>query len=63
MEEAMHDALKEYGKTIRQFGWKAGEPLIRRNAKRFKDFKKWTRALSMMLRTMELLDKDGRVPK
>lgn len=55
MEKAMQEALQEYGRTIRKSGWKAGEPLIRMNAKRFKDFKKWARALAMMLRATELL--------
>lgn len=63
MEEAMKDALKEYGQTIKRHGWKAGEPLIEKYSSKSQDFEKWARALAMMLRTMELLEADGRVPK
>lgn len=63
MEEAMHDAVQEYGRTIKRQGWEAGEPLIEKHSLIFNDFKKWARALAMMLRTMELLEADGRVPK
>lgn len=55
------EALAEYGRTIRQSGWKAGEPLIRKHSKRWKDFGKWSKALGIMLRAQELLEEQGRV--
>lgn len=58
-----NEALVEYGRTIRQSGWKAGEPLIRKNSKRWKDFGKWAMALGIMLRAEELLEEQGRVAK
>lgn len=59
MDEAMRQALKDYGKMIKENGWKAGEPLIDSGVKRWPDFRKWCRALGMMLRTKELLDKQS----
>lgn len=56
MDERMRAALVEYGRTIKDNGWKAGEPVIEKYSARFSDFKKWARALAMMLRTKELLD-------
>ena len=55
------EALVEYGRTIRQSGWKAGEPLIQKNSKRWKDFGKLAKALGIMLRAKELLEEQGRV--
>jgi hypothetical protein len=62
MEEAMKQALQEYGRVIRQHGWKAGEPLIQAGAKQWKDFEKLAKALGIMLRVEELLEEQGRVP-
>lgn len=58
MEKAMHGALEEYGRTIKREGWKAGEPLIRKGLRKWKDFDRWARALAMMLRTQELLEEE-----
>jgi phage terminase small subunit len=56
MEEGMLEALREYGGTIKRKGWKAGEPLIQRYSEKWKNFKKWARALGIMLRAKELLE-------
>lgn len=56
MKKALIQALAQYGRTIRKDGWKAGEPLIAKNEKRFKDFKRWAYALSIVLRANELLE-------
>lgn len=63
MNTPLVEALAEYGRAIQQDGWKAGEPLIQKHARRFVDFKKWAYALGIMLRAEELLDEEqnGRV--
>jgi hypothetical protein len=55
MDQAMLDALVEYGCTIKAQGWEAGEPLIEAGEARFKDFRRWAYALGIVLRTEELL--------
>ena len=55
MDKAMHDALAQYGETIQAYGWAAGEPLIAAGELRFKEFRNWTYALAIVLRTEELL--------
>lgn len=55
MNELMKKALVEYGRTIRERGWKEGEPLIDALEKQFPDFRRWATALAIMLRTRELL--------
>lgn len=55
MDAAFHQALKEYGRIIKASGWRAGEPFIEKNERKFKDFRKWARALAVILRTIELL--------
>lgn len=56
MEDAMREALKEYGHVIKREGWQAGELLIQEEKYRFKDFEKWANALAIALRTKELLE-------
>lgn len=58
MEEEMKEALANYGRTIKERGWAAGEPLIVEGLRRWKDFDRWARALAMMLRTKELLEEE-----
>lgn len=56
MDEAMMKALLEYGLTIQQKGWKAGEPLITKYEKQFKGFQHWAHALGVTLRAYEIID-------
>lgn len=56
MSEAMKSALAEYGATIQEHGWKAGEPLIEKYSEQFADFERWAHALGVLLRTQELLE-------
>lgn len=56
------EGLVEYGRTIREKGWEAGEPLIQRHSREWKDFRKWAFALGIVLRAKELLE-EGRVAK
>lgn len=59
----MNTALKNYAKTIKNEGWKAGESLIKKGIKEFgADFKKWAYAIGVALRAKELLDEDKRKP-
>lgn len=53
------EALAEYGRTIKENGWKAGELLIVAGEKKFKDFRRWAYALCIVLRTKELLETEG----
>lgn len=55
MNKLMKTALVEYGRTIREHGWKEGEALIDAGEKKFKDFRKWAKALGIMLRAKELM--------
>jgi hypothetical protein len=55
MNDEMMKALVEYGRTIRERGWKEGEPLIDAGEKKFQDFRRWATALGIMLRTGEIL--------
>lgn len=61
MKEELIQALAQYGRAIRKDGWKAGEPLIEKYEKRFKDFKRWAYALGIMLRANELLEEENTV--
>lgn len=56
MTDEMMKALVEYGRTIRECGWKEGEPLIDAGEKEFTDFRRWATALGIMLRAQEILD-------
>lgn len=58
MDAEMIDALADYGRTIKQNGWQAGESLIEKYSSRFEDFKKWAYALAIMLRAEEILDEN-----
>jgi len=56
--------VREYGREIKKNGWKAGEPMIVDGMKKGgPDFKKWTSAIAIMLRTVELLEEDGKTRK
>jgi hypothetical protein len=55
MDQAMQDALVEYGSTIKAHGLESGEPLIDAGEARFKDFRRWAYALGIVLRVEELL--------
>lgn len=57
--KAMIQALAEYGRTIQANGWKAGEPVIEKHEKSFQDFRRWARALGIMLRADELLEEES----
>lgn len=62
MKKALTQALTRYGRTIKRNGWQAGEPIIEKESKRFRDFRKWAMALGIMLRAQEILE-NGRVAK
>lgn len=51
----MKAALADYGQKIKRDGWEAGENLITKGEKQWKDFRKWAYALGIMLRAEELL--------
>ena len=53
--EELVQALAEYGRTIREGGWKAGEPVIARHERMLPDFRRWANALGIMLRAEEIL--------
>lgn len=64
MSKALKATLKEYGRTIKREGWKAGESLIKDGVKKFgPKFKKWAYALGIMLRAIELLSNDKKKQK
>jgi len=50
MNKAMIIALKEYGQAVLAYGWRAGEPIIRKHMKAFKDFDKFATAMRIMMR-------------
>lgn len=56
MTKGMKQALACYGRTIKKSGWQAGEPLIEKESRRFKDFRKWATALGIILRAQEILE-------
>lgn len=56
MSAGMRTALEEYGATIQEHGWEAGEALIEKYSEQYRDFERWARALSIVLRTNELLE-------
>lgn len=60
MKEGFVQALAEYGRTIKEHGWKEGEPIIEAWEKEFPDFRRWAGALAIMLRTQEILEEEGR---
>ncbi len=62
MEKILTKALARYGRTIKKKGWQAGEPIIEKESRRFRDFRKWATALGIMLRAQEILE-NGRVTK
>jgi len=53
--EELLRALAEYGRTIKEDGWRAGELVIDRYASMIPDFTRWAYALGIMLRAEELL--------
>ena len=53
--EELLRALAEYGRTIQEDGWRAGELMIERYAREIPDFKRWAYARGIMLRAEELL--------
>ena len=55
MNKLMKKALVKYGRTIREHGWKEGEALVDAGEKKFKDFRKWAKALGIVLRAKELI--------
>lgn len=58
MKEGMRNALAEYGRLIKEQGFKAGEPIIQAREKKFQDFRRWAYALAIMLRAEEILSED-----
>ena len=58
MDREFFNALKDYAKTIKNQGWKAGESLIEKYKKRFPDFDKWATAMTIMLRLNEMLEEE-----
>lgn len=50
MKKVMKNVLELYAKTIKEKGWKAGEPLI------------WAYAVRIGLRSLELLAEDKKKP-
>jgi hypothetical protein len=55
MKDELIRALTEYGRAIKRGGWRAGEPLISQYERTIPDFRRWARALGIMLRAEELL--------
>lgn len=49
-------AMAEYGRTIKEHGSRAGEPVIEKWEKKIPDFRRWAYALGIMLRSDELLE-------
>ena len=49
------NALKYYSKVVSEKGWRAGKPLIAKYSKRWPGFKKWAKALRIMIRAEELM--------
>lgn len=58
MDVRRRSALAEYGRTIKEHGWSAGESVIAKYEKRFKDFRKFAYALGIMLRAKEILEEE-----
>ena len=56
MDEKEKQALVEYGRIIKRFGWREGERFIIVTEEKFHGFRRWAYALGIMLRAKELLD-------
>lgn len=58
--EKLVKALAHYGATIKELGWKSGEPLIVKYSEQFLNFHELAWALGIVLRAEELSEEDGK---